>query len=123
MEVGHLTGGSQHGFLFFKEGIGAREALSMQRPVTTPGAFLQTPAPVLDTISGPLGAGFLSSAGLQFATRIARAQLLPAPALDKISIPNYDASNIASTKTLCPRMSGVALVPASMYPISLLDVD
>ena len=48
-----------------------------------PGAFLQTSAPVLDKISGPMGAQFLSSTGLQFATLIERAQLLPAPALDK----------------------------------------
>ena len=30
------------------------------------GAFLQTPAPVLDRISGPMGARFLSSTGLVY---------------------------------------------------------
>ena len=48
-----------------------------------PGAFLQTPAPVLDKISGPMGARLLYSAGLQFANLIERAQLLPIPALDQ----------------------------------------
>ena len=41
------------------------------------------PAPVLDQISGPMGARFLTSTGLQFATPIENAQLLPAPAPDK----------------------------------------
>ena len=35
-----------------------------------PGAFLQTPAPALDRISGPKGAGFLSNIGLGFGTII-----------------------------------------------------
>ena len=43
----------------------------------------QTPAPVLNTISGPMGARFLSSIGLGFGSLIVRAQLFPAPALDK----------------------------------------
>ena len=47
------------------------------------GAFLQTPAPVLDKISGPMGAQFLSSAGLGSGNLIGRAQIPPAPALDK----------------------------------------
>ena len=48
-----------------------------------PGAFLQNPAPALDKIPGPIGVRFLSSVGLQFGTLTKRAQLLPAPALDK----------------------------------------
>ena len=47
------------------------------------GAFLQTPAPVLDKISGPMGARFLSSTGLQSGNLIERAHFFPAPALDK----------------------------------------
>ena len=47
------------------------------------GAFLQTPAPVLDKISGPKGAEFLSSTGLGFDILIESAQFSPAPALDK----------------------------------------
>ena len=34
------------------------------------GAFLQTPAPVLDKISGPMGAQFLSSTGLGSGERL-----------------------------------------------------
>ena len=45
--------------------------------------FFQTPAPVLDKISGPMGARFLSSAGLGFGVLIGRAQFLPVPALNK----------------------------------------
>ena len=52
------------------------------------GAFLQTPAPVLDKISGPMGARFLSSTGLGSGNLIGRAQLPPAPALDKNWSPN-----------------------------------
>ena len=52
-------------------------------PGNAPGAFLQTTAPVLDKHFGPMGARFLSSTGLQFATLIESAQLLLAPALDK----------------------------------------
>ena len=40
------------------------------------GAFLQTPAPVLDKISGPMGARFLSSTGLGSGNLLGRAQLL-----------------------------------------------
>ena len=53
------------------------------------GAFLQTPAPVLDKISGPTGAELLSSTGLGFGTLIERerererAKSLPVLALDK----------------------------------------
>ena len=46
-------------------------------------AFLQTPAPVLDKISGPMGARFLSSTGLESGNLIGRAQFPPATALDK----------------------------------------
>ena len=49
------------------------------------GAFLQTPAPVLDKISGPMGARFLSSAGLRSGNLIGRAQFPPAPALEQKS--------------------------------------
>ena len=45
--------------------------------------FRQTPALVLDKISGPMGARFLSSSGLGFGNLIGRAQFPPAPALDK----------------------------------------
>ena len=47
------------------------------------GAFLQTPAPVLDKFSGPMGARFLSSTGLGSDNLIGQAQFPPAPALDK----------------------------------------
>ena len=50
------------------------------------GAFLQTPAPVLDNISGPMGAILLSNTGLQFGTLIGRAQFHPVPVLDKNSV-------------------------------------
>ena len=46
------------------------------------GAFLQTPAPVLDKISGPMGARFLSSTGLGSGNLLGRAQF-PQPALDE----------------------------------------
>ena len=52
------------------------------------GAFLQTPAPVLDKISGPMGARFLSSTGLGFGNLIGRAQFSAVPALDKNRSPN-----------------------------------
>ena len=51
--------------------------------------FLQTPAPVLDKISGPIGTRILSSTGLQFGTLIGRAQFL-LPALDKNQSANVD---------------------------------
>ena len=62
------------------------------------GAFLQTPAPVLDKNSGPMGAQFLSSTGLGFVNLIERAQLFPAPALDKNQSPSFarKKSNIVS---------------------------
>ena len=42
------------------------------------GAFPQTPAPVLDKISGPVGAGFLSSTGLRSGNLIEReSEILP----------------------------------------------
>ena len=47
------------------------------------GAFLQNQAPVLDKISGPMGARFLSSTGLGFGNLIKRAWVFPVPALDK----------------------------------------
>ena len=50
------------------------------------GAFLQTRAPVLDKISGPMGARFLSSTGLGSGNLIEWAQFPPAPALDKKSV-------------------------------------
>ena len=40
------------------------------------GPFLQTPAAVPHKISGPMGAGVLSSTGLQFGTLIGRARFL-----------------------------------------------
>ena len=52
------------------------------------GAFLQTPAPALDKISGPMGAPFLSSTGLGSGKLIGRAQFPPAPALDKNRSPS-----------------------------------
>ena len=51
------------------------------------GAFLQTPAPILDKISGPMGAQILSSTGLGFDNLIERAQVFQVPALDKIGLP------------------------------------
>ena len=53
------------------------------------GAFLQTPAPVLDKIFGPMGAQILSSAGLGSGNLIERAQFPPAPALDKSRSPIF----------------------------------
>ena len=53
------------------------------------GAFLQTPAPVLDKISGPMGAPFLSSTGLGSGNLIGWAQFPPAPALDKNRSPIF----------------------------------
>ena len=47
------------------------------------GAFLQTPAPILQKYSGPIGAGILSSFGLQFGTLLDRAQFVLVVALDK----------------------------------------
>ena len=51
------------------------------------GAFLQTPAPVLDKISGPMGARFLSSAGLGSGNLIGRAQFPQRPYWIKIGHP------------------------------------
>ena len=51
-------------------------------------AFLQTPAPVVDKVSGPMGAQFLSSTGLGFGILVGRAQPLPVAALDKIQSSN-----------------------------------
>ena len=48
-----------------------------------PERFIWTPTPVLDKISGPIGAQLYSSIGLGLGVRIGRAQLLPIPALDK----------------------------------------
>ena len=53
------------------------------------GAFLQTPAPVLDKISGPMGARFLSSTRLGSGNIIGWAQSPPAPALDKNRFPIF----------------------------------
>ena len=47
-----------------------------------PGAFLQTPSPILEN-SWTHGCKILFSTGLQLGTFIGTAQLLPAPALDK----------------------------------------
>ena len=52
-----------------------------------PGGLLQTPAAVLDKISGPKGEEIVSSIGLQFGTLIETAQLLPVPALDENQSP------------------------------------
>ena len=51
------------------------------------GAFLQTPAPVLDKISGPMGARFLSSTGLGSGNLIGRAQFPQHPHWIKIGLP------------------------------------
>ena len=51
------------------------------------GAFLQTPAPVLDKISGPMGARFLSSTGLGSGNLTGRAQFPQHPHWIKISLP------------------------------------
>ena len=56
------------------------------------GAFLQTPAPVLDKISGPMGAEILSSIGLGSGNLVGRAQFSPAPALDKNRSPMKGAA-------------------------------
>ena len=48
---------------------------------------MQTPAPVLDKISGPMGARFLSSTGLGSGNLLERAQFFPVPALDKSGSP------------------------------------
>ena len=53
------------------------------------GAFLQTPAPALDKISGPMGAWFLSSTGLGSGNLIERAHFPPEPALDKNQSPSF----------------------------------
>ena len=45
------------------------------------------PSPVLDNISGPMGARFLSSTVLEFGNLIERAQFFPVPALDKSRSP------------------------------------
>ena len=58
------------------------------------GAFLQTPAPVLDKNSGPMGARFLSSTGLGSGKLIGRAQSPPAPALDKNRSPMWFSQKI-----------------------------
>ena len=59
------------------------------------GAFLQTPAPVLDKTSGPMGARFLSSTGLGSGNLIGRSQVPPAPALDKKSVSHIFRNSIA----------------------------
>ena len=58
------------------------------------GAFLQTPAPVLDKISGPMGARFLSGTGLGSGNLIGRTQIPPAPALDKNRSPIIASTEI-----------------------------
>ena len=52
------------------------------------GAFLQTPAPVLDESSGQMGARILYSTGLGFGTLLGRAQFSPVPALDRNRSPS-----------------------------------
>ena len=52
-------------------------------------AFLQTAAPVLDKMSGHMGARFLSSTGLGSGNLIGQAHFPPAPALNKKSISHY----------------------------------
>ena len=66
------------------------------------GAFLQTPAPALDKISGPMGARFWSSAGLQFATLIERERerahkSSQHPHWIKIGLPNESHRNSFAT--------------------------
>ena len=62
------------------------------------GAFLQTPAPVLDNISGAMGARFLSSTGLRSGSLIGRAQFPQHPALDK----NWSPTLLRSLADLAP---------------------
>ena len=59
-----------------------------------PGAFLQTSAPALDKTSEPIGAGFSSGIGLGFGSLTVRAQILPAPTLDKNRSPTFVGSRI-----------------------------
>ena len=72
------------------------------------GAFLQTPAAVLDKISGPMGARFLSSTGLWFGTLIARAQFSSVPRLDKNrspSVARFSCDTLSkSWETSCDRV-------------------
>ena len=73
------------------------------------GAFLQTRAPVLDKLSGPMGAQFLSSTGLGTGNLLGRAQVPPAPALDKnrsetgLCTPPLEGKNltVAGTVEIC----------------------
>ena len=55
-------------------------------------AFVQTPAPVLDKISGPMDARFLSSTGPGSGNLIGRAQFPPASPLDKKSVSQLSRS-------------------------------
>ena len=95
------------------------------------GAFLQTPAPVLDKISGPMGAQFLSSTGLGFGTVIESTQFPPAPALDKYRPPiRYEfgrkakihlrTAKVASEGKMQPRYGIVLSIPIRKNRFSLL---
>ena len=50
------------------------------------GAFLQTPAPVLDKNSGPMGARFLSSTGLECGTPHWETAILPSTSIGQKSV-------------------------------------
>ena len=76
------------------------------------GAFLQTPAPVLDKISGPMGAQFLYSTGLRFGTLMEKAEFFPVPALDKNRSPMVlrpDASTPAMLQNEPPSKHGKSM--------------
>ena len=59
-------------------------------PENALGAFLQTRAPVLDKISGPMGARFVSSTGLGFGNLTERMRFFPVPVLDQTRSPILD---------------------------------
>ena len=62
-----------------------------------PRTILQTPAPILDKMSGLMGAQFLSSIGLGFGTLIGKAQVLPIPTLDKNRSPSLGVFTLISS--------------------------
>ena len=72
------------------------------------GAFLQAPAPVLDKISGPMGARFLSSTGLRSGNLIETAQFFPVPALDKNRSPINSCDFLGKVGQLGGRFSRAA---------------
>ena len=93
------------------------------------GAFLQTPAPVLDKISGPKGAEFSSSTGLGLDNLIERAQFSPAPALDKnrsprvlekagpVDFKKHPARKVGTRSQQCgPKVPGRFALPGARNP-------